>query len=57
MSFIKIIHAFEAQQKIVNRYDEHLQAAHKKGNKKSLLFDILFFAQTFLIMSETALAF
>lgn len=57
MSFIKIIHAFEAQQKIVNRYDEHLQATHKKDNKKSLLFDILFFAQTFLIMSETALAF
>ncbi len=57
MSSIKIIHAFEAQQKIVNRYDEHLQAAHKEGNKKSLLFDILFFAQTFLIMSETALAF
>ncbi len=57
MSFIKIIHAFEAQQKIVNRYDEHLQAVHKKDNKKSLLFDILFFAQTFLIMSETALIF
>lgn len=44
MSLIKIIHVFKAQRKIVNRYDEHLQAAHKKDNKKSLLFDILFFA-------------
>ncbi len=57
MSSIKTIHAFGAQQKIVNRYDEHLQAAHKEGNKKSLLFGILFSAQTFLVMSGTALAF
>ncbi len=44
MSFIKIIHAFKVQQKIVNRYDEYLQTAHKKDNKKLLLFNILFFA-------------
>jgi len=41
----------------VNRYDEYLQTAHKEGNKKSLLFGILFSAQTFLVMSGTALAF
>lgn len=57
MSSIKTIHAFGAQQKIVNRYDEYLQTAHKEGNKKSLLFGILFSAQTFLAMSGTALAF
>lgn len=57
MSSIKTIHAFGAQQKIVNRYDEYLQTAHKEGNKKSLLFGILFSAQTFLVMSGTALAF
>ena len=57
MSSIKTIHAFGAQQKIVNRYDEYLQTAHKEGNKKSLLFGILFCAQTFLVMSGTALAF
>ncbi len=44
MSFIKIIHAFKVQQKIVNRYNEYLQTAHKKDNKKSLLFDIIYFA-------------
>ncbi len=57
MSSIKTIHAFGAQQKIVNRYDEYLQTAHKEGNKKSLLFGIIFSAQTFLVMSGTALAF
>jgi len=57
LSSIKTIHAFGAQQKIVNRYDEYLQTAHKEGNKKSLLFGILFSAQTFLVMSGTALAF
>lgn len=41
----------------MNRYDEYLQTAHKEGNKKSLLFGILFSAQTFLVMSGTALAF
>jgi len=41
----------------VDRYDEYLQAAHKEGSKKSLIFGILFSAQTFLVMSGTALAF
>ena len=41
----------------MNRYDEYLQTAHREGNKKSLLFGILFSAQTFLVMSGTALAF
>ena len=41
----------------MNRYDEYLQTAHREGNKKSLLFGILFCGQTFLVMSGTALAF
>ncbi|KAM0795498.1 putative ABC transporter [Usnea florida] len=57
MSSIKTIHAFGAQQKIVNRYDEYLQAAHKEGNKKSIIFGILFSTQSFMVMSGTALAF
>ncbi len=57
MSSIKTIQAFGSQQKIVNKYDEYLQTAHKEGNKKSLLFGIIFSAQTFLVMSGTALAF
>ena len=57
LSSIKTIHAFGAQSKIVDRYDEYLKSARKEGNKKSLLFGILFSCQTFLVMSATALAF
>ncbi|KAL9125363.1 MAG: hypothetical protein Q9217_005420 [Psora testacea] len=57
ISSIKTIHAFGAQQKIVNSYDEYLQTAHKEGNKKSLIYGVLFSIQTFLVMSGTALAF
>jgi ATP-binding cassette subfamily B (MDR/TAP) protein 1 len=41
----------------VNWYDEYLQAAHKEGNKKSLIYGVLWSTQTFLVMSGTALAF
>ena len=54
---IKTIYTFGAQQKIVNWYDEYLQTAHKEGNKKSLIYGVLFSIQTFLVMSGTALAF
>lgn len=54
---IKTIHAFGAQSKISNIYDEYLQKAHKEGNKKSLIYGILFSSQSFLVMSGTALAF
>ena len=57
MSSIKTIHAFGAQQKIVNRYDEYLETAHKEGKKKSIIFGILFATQSFMVMSGTALAF
>ncbi|KAK3069898.1 hypothetical protein LTR53_011408 [Teratosphaeriaceae sp. CCFEE 6253] len=57
ISSIKTIHAFGAQQKIVSRYDVFLEEAHKEGNKKSLIFGIIFSTQTFFVMSGTALAF
>nr|POE89861.1 leptomycin b resistance protein pmd1 [Quercus suber] len=57
ISSIKTIHAFGAQQKIVDRYDEFLEQAHKEGNKKSIIYGVLFSVQTFLVMSGTALAF
>lgn len=57
LSSIKTIHAFGAQEKIISRYDEFLQEAHKEGDKKSILFGILFSVQTFMVMSGTALAF
>ena len=41
----------------MNRYDEYLQTAHKEGNKKSIIFGILFSTQSFMVMSGTALAF
>ncbi|THY17780.1 putative ABC transporter [Aureobasidium pullulans] len=54
---VKTIHAFGAQQKIVEWYDEYLQTAHNTGKKKSLLYGVLFSGQTFLVMSGTSLAF
>ena len=54
---MKTIHAFGAQQKILNKYEKYLQEAHREGKKKSLLFGILFSVQTFMVMSGTALAF
>ncbi|MCJ1396244.1 hypothetical protein MMC18_009133 [Xylographa bjoerkii] len=57
ISSIRTIHAFGAQQKIVNRYDEYLQTAHEEGNKKSFIWGVLFSSQTVLVMSGTALAF
>ncbi|KAI9717489.1 MAG: hypothetical protein M1828_007189 [Chrysothrix sp. TS-e1954] len=56
-SSIKTIHAFGAQQKIVERYDESLHVARKVGSRKSLIYGVLFSVQTFLVMSGTALAF
>lgn len=57
LSSIKTIHAFGAQQKIITKYEDFLEEAHKEGKKKSLLFGILFSVQTFMVMSGTALAF
>ena len=57
ISSVKTIHAFGAQEKIVKLYDENLEAAHKEGKKKSVIFGVLFSIQTFLVMCGTALAF
>ena len=57
ISSIKTIHAFGAQQKIIDRYDEYLERAQNEGNKKSLIYGVFFSCQTFLVMSGTALAF
>ncbi|KAJ4329940.1 hypothetical protein N0V87_010435 [Didymella glomerata] len=57
ISSIRTIHAFGAQQKIVDSYETYLQKAHKEGNKKSVLYGVLFSGQTFLVMAGTSLAF
>lgn len=54
---VKTIYAFGAQQKIINQYNDFLESAHKEGNKKSVIYGVLFSTQTFLVMSGTALAF
>ncbi|KAJ4984447.1 ABC transporter [Stagonosporopsis vannaccii] len=57
ISSIRTIHAFGAHRKIVDKYETYLQKAHKEGNKKSILYGVLFSGQTFLVMSGTSLAF
>ncbi|KAI4607210.1 hypothetical protein J4E83_009666 [Alternaria metachromatica] len=57
ISSIRTIHAFGAHQKIVDGYETYLQKAHKEGNKKSVIYGVLFSGQTFLVMSGTSLAF
>lgn len=42
ISSIRTIHAFGAENKILKKYDEFLAAAHKEGNKKSLVYSVLF---------------
>jgi len=46
---IKTVHAFGAQQKIVAWYDECLTTANLQGNKKSILYGLIFCTQTFLV--------
>jgi ATP-binding cassette subfamily B (MDR/TAP) protein 1 len=57
ISSIRTIHAFGAHQKIVDKYETYLQRAHKEGNKKSIIYGVLFSGQTFLVMAGTSLAF
>ncbi|KAL9110312.1 MAG: hypothetical protein Q9227_005043 [Pyrenula ochraceoflavens] len=54
---IKTIHAFGAQRKVVEHYNQDLQTAHQEGNKKTLIYGVMFSVGTFLVMSGTALAF
>ncbi|CAI6341976.1 unnamed protein product [Periconia digitata] len=56
-SSIRTIHAFSAQKKIVDKYDGYLSKAHVEGNKKSVIYGVLFSGQTFLVMAGTSLAF
>ena len=57
ISSIRTIHAFGAHQKIVDKYETYLQRAHTEGNKKSVIYGVLFSGQTFLVMAGTSLAF
>lgn len=57
ISSIKTVHAFWAQDKIVQNYEEYLQRARQVGKKKSPSYGILFSTEWFCVLSGTALAF
>ena len=57
LSSIKILHAYEARGKIVEKYDELLEEAHVQGNKKSPNFGALFCSQYFCLYAGIALCF
>jgi len=57
ISSIKTVHAFWAQEKILDKYETYLEEAHRIGKKKSPVYGILFSTEWFLVLAGTALAF
>lgn len=57
ISSMRTVHAFWARPKLVSKYDEYLQKAHTIGNKKSLIYMIMFSTEFCCIFSGFALAF
>ncbi len=57
ISSIKTVHAFWAQDKLVAKYEEHLQIARQVGKKKSPVYGTLFSVEWFCVLAGTALAF
>nr|POE79657.1 multidrug resistance protein 1 [Quercus suber] len=57
ISSIKTVHAFWAQDKMTERYDELLSEAHREARKKSPNFAVVLSVQYFLGLAVTALAF
>lgn len=56
-SSVKAVHAFWAQSKIMEKYEEYLVRAHQEGRKKSFLYAILFSTEYFCVFSGVALAY
>jgi len=57
ISSIRTVHAFDAREKMVKKYDEYLEEAHKVGNNKSPVFGALFCVQNFCVFAGIALCF
>ncbi|KAL2432173.1 ABC multidrug transporter atrC [Exophiala dermatitidis] len=57
LSSIRTVHAFYAQNKMVQKYEVFLQQAHKEGNKKSPNWGVLFSTEYFCVYSAIALSF
>ena len=55
-SSIRTVHAFDMGARLVDKFDEYLQAAHQWGHKISLLLGILFSAEYTIIYLGFALA-
>ncbi|KAF3184132.1 hypothetical protein TWF751_000129 [Orbilia oligospora] len=56
-SSIKAVHAFFAHDKMLSKYNEYLETAHRTGDKKSPIYSIMFSTEYFCIYAGTALAF
>ena len=57
ISSIRTVHAFWAQEKMAQSYNEYLEQAHKEGKKKSPNYGILFSTEYFCVYSGIALSF
>jgi ATP-binding cassette subfamily B (MDR/TAP) protein 1 len=56
-SSVRTIHAFWAYSKMSEQYNDHLQAAHIEGNKKSPILSVFFATEYFFVYSGIALSF
>lgn len=57
MASIRTVHAFWAQDRMTNRYNEYLEEAHQHGKKKSIPYGIMSASTYFCIYAGNALAF
>lgn len=57
ISSIRTVHAFWAQDKMANAYNEFLEQAHQEGKKKSPNYGVLYSTEFFCVYSGIALSF
>ena len=53
----RTIHAFELRNRLVRNFDQYLNEAHRIGNKKSLVFGLMFSAEYFITFAGMGLCF
>lgn len=57
LSSIRTVHAFWAQDDMLDKYDAYLDEAHKHGDRKSINYGILFSIEFFCVYAAIGLAF